>query len=102
MPDRRTREAVDDGYAEARRGTRGVHHLLGSALLHAFGAAVAPHARWHDAPVALVDAVADRLPHEMIGDREDFQPMPRQQVASLGAVALVGERALDVEVVAPT
>src|SRR5205085_4398917 len=101
MPDRRASEAVDDGHSEPSCRTGRVLHLLSGALLHAFGAAVAPDARRYDAPVPLVDTVAHRLPDEMVRDREDLQAVTRQQVASLIAVTAIRERALDVEVVAP-
>src|SRR5690348_18426883 len=101
MPDRRAGEAVHDGDAEPGGRARGVLHLLGRSLLDPFGPAVAPHARRDDGPMPLVDAVADRLPDEVISNREHLQAMASEQIAPAGTVAIVGEGALDVEVVAP-
>ena len=100
-PDRRAGETGDDLHSERRRGARGVLHLLRGALAHAFGLAVAPHVRWDDRLVALVDHVAHRLPDEMVADREHLEPVLREQVAAPLRVAVLLQRALDVEMVAP-
>jgi hypothetical protein len=51
--------------------------------------------------VAGVDAVADGLAHEVVADRPDVQAMAGEQLAPLATVVVVGERGVDVEVVAP-
>ena len=73
VPDRRAREAVHLLDAEPRRSARRVLHPLGGPRAHALRLAVAVDLRRQDRPVALVDAVADRLSDEMRADREHVQ-----------------------------
>jgi hypothetical protein len=51
--------------------------------------------------MAGVDVVQDGLTDEVIGDREQFQPMLFEQISLAGAVGIVGECLIDFEVVAP-
>jgi hypothetical protein len=51
--------------------------------------------------VALVDRVADRLADEVVADRPAAQAVALEQLALAPAVGGVGERLVDVEVVAP-
>ena len=51
--------------------------------------------------MARVDAVADRLSDEMRADRQDVQVVALQDLLPRPAVAVVLERLVDLEVVAP-
>ena len=51
--------------------------------------------------MALVDAVADRLSDEMRADREDVQVIALEDLLPRAAIRVVGERLVDLEVVAP-
>ena len=51
--------------------------------------------------MALVDPVADRLADEMSADRPDVEVVALEDLATRPAVGLVGERLVDLEVVAP-
>ena len=101
VPGRRAGEAGDRRHAEPRRGAGGVLELVGGALADALGVAVAPHVGRDDALVAGVDRIADRLADEVVADRPDVQAVALEQLAPLAAVGVVGERGVDVEVVAP-
>ena len=101
MPDRRAGEAGDDRHAERRGGARGVLHPLGGARAHALGIAVAPHLGRQDALVARVDRVAHRLADEVVADRPAPEAVALQQLAPAGGVVGLGQRAVDLEVVAP-
>jgi hypothetical protein len=94
-------EAVDGGHAEAAGRAGGGDHLVGGAAAHALGVAVAPHARGEDALVAAVHGVAHRLAHEVVAHRVHLEAVRGQAVAQPVAVVVLGERAPDVEVVAP-
>ena len=87
----------------AERGGRagGVLELLGGALAHALGVAVAPHVGRDGRLVARVDRVADRLAEQVVADRPHVQLVAFEQFAALAAVVRVVERLIDVEVVAP-
>jgi hypothetical protein len=68
----------------------------------ALSRAVAPQSRRQNVAVALVDrVVADRLADEMVGDREDLEVVFLQGLALAVDIAGLGERAVDLEVVAP-
>ena len=101
MPDRRAGEAGDDVDAELRGGAGGVLHLLGGALAHAFGVAVAPDLGREHGLVAGVDRVADGLADEVVADRPAAQPVALEQRSHAGRVSRVAQRLRDVEVVAP-
>jgi hypothetical protein len=117
VPDRAAREADDDGAGralrevvaddlgrrveEAPRGLDGVDHLGGGALADAVGRAVAPDALGEDGPVALVDRIADGLADEVVADGEGGEAVIGEELPLLGAVVVLLQRALDVEVVAP-
>ena len=88
-------------HAELRRGARGVLHPLGGARAHALRVAVAVDLGRQDRAVPLVDAVADRLADEVRADRPDVEPVALEELAVRAAVAVVGERLVDLEVVAP-
>ena len=51
--------------------------------------------------MAGVDRVADGLADEVVADRPDVEAVALEQLAPLAAVRVVGERGVDVEVVAP-
>src|SRR5690606_21271925 len=94
VPDRRTGEAVDHLETELRGGMAGADHLLGGALSDALGLAVAPDVVGQYGLVPFVDGVADRLPDEVIRDREEFEAVfGQQRLASLGVTGLVEEAA---------
>ena len=78
-----------------------VHHLLGGPLPDSLGLAVAPDVVGQNQLVPLIDQVANRLPDQVVGDCPDFQPILAQKVVASLAVVLVGERLLDIEVIAP-
>lgn len=81
VPHRRAGEAVDDSRECVARFETGLgikkgpgglgrgDHLARRALAHALGIAVAPHIGRQDGLVALVNEVAHRLSHEVIGNR---------------------------------
>ena len=48
-----------------------------------------------------IDPVTNRLAHEVVGDREGAQAVVAEQLPLAPHVAVVGERLLDLEVVAP-
>ena len=101
LPDRRAGEADDRVDAEACGEPCGVLHLLGGALAHALGVAVAPDALAEDALVARVDrVVADGLPGEVVRDRPDLEAVALEQREPVGDVVVVVP-APRVEVVAP-
>jgi hypothetical protein len=101
VPDRRAREAGHHLHAEPSRRTRGVLHLLGRSPADALGVAVPPHVLGQYRPVPLVDRVADRLPDEVCADRPAVEAVALEQLAPGAHVALVRERLVDLEVVAP-
>src|SRR5690606_28155053 len=102
VPDRRTRETVDDTQTQLGGGAAGEDHLLSGALPHAFWLAIAPHVLGQDRLVAFVDRVTYGLANEVIGDREQLQAMlVEQRRAFLGVTRLVDNTA-HVEVVTPT
>ena len=73
----------------------------GRALPDALGVPVAPDLRREDRLVAPVDRVADGLADEVAGDRLADEALRLEQLALRLAVARIGERGRDVEVVAP-
>ena len=101
MPDARAGEPVDHRHAELLGGAGGALHLLGGPFVHAGRIAVAPHVRWQDRLVPFVDAVADGLAHEVVGNGMHGKVMPLEGVALGGAVAALFEGTRHVEVVAP-
>ena len=87
---------------ELRRRPGGVLHLLGGALAYALRLAVAPDPGGQDVLVPLVDrVVADRLADQVVGDREDLEVVLGEGGPLAVDVRLVGERLVDLEVVAP-
>src|SRR3954447_10471311 len=101
VPDRRAREAVYLGDAEAGRGPRHVLHALGGPRAHARGIPVAPDFTGKDGLVAGIDGVADRLADEMGADGPAAQAVALEQLSVRRAVAVLGQGARHVEVVAP-
>ena len=101
MPDARTGKAVDDVDAEFLRSAGGVFHLFDGPLIDAGRIAVAPNIRRHNSLVPLVDDVEHRLPDQMSADRLALQIVLFEQFPFAVAVALVGERLIDLEVIAP-
>ena len=101
VPDRRAGEAVHLLHAE-RAGRAGrVLHPLGRALAHALGVAVAPDLRRQDVAVTVVDRIADGLADQVRAERPALEAVALEQVALGLHVAGVGERLVDLEVVAP-
>ena len=84
-----------------RRRPRRVLHPLGRALPDALRIAVAPDLRRQDPAVALVDRVADRLADEMRAEREAVQVVALEHLLDAADVVVLGERPVDLEVVAP-
>ena len=77
-------------------------HALGGALPHALRVAVAPDLGRQDALVAGVDReVAHALPDQVVADHVALQAVAVEQLALGGHVAVVGERLVDLEVIAP-
>src|SRR5581483_11554913 len=101
VPDRRAGEAVHLRDAELRGRARRVLHPLRGAPPHTLRLAVAVDLRRQDGAVALVDAVADALADEMRADRPHVEAVTLEQPAPPLRVAGVGERPVDLEVVAP-
>ena len=101
VPDRRAGEAVHLPDAEPRGGAGRVLHPLGRARANALLLAVAVDLGREDRLVARVDAVADRLSDEMRADRQHVQVVALQDLLPRPAVAVVLERLVDLEVVAP-
>ena len=63
--------------------------------------AVAPDVRRQDGLVPLVDVVQHRLADQVVADGEHLQVVLFQQLALLGAVVVLGQGLVDLEVVAP-
>src|SRR5271165_2681903 len=83
-------------------GPRGVGHLGGRALPDAFRLAVAPDTGGQDRLVADVDGViADGLADQVVRDGPALQVVLRQQLVPAGQVAVLAQRAADVEVISP-
>ena len=101
MPDRRAGEAVHLRDAELRRSPRRVLHPLGRPVVNTVRIAVTEHLGRQNRPVALVDAVADRLADEVRADRPHVQTVPLEERTLLLGVPAVGDRLVDLEVVAP-
>ena len=101
VPDRRAREAVHLRDAERGRGAGRVLQALGGALPDALGLAVAPDLGRKDRLVARVDRVADGLPDEVRAERPAAEPVALEELAPSLRVPVVGERLVDLEVVAP-
>ena len=101
MPDRGAGEAVHDRHTELCGGAGGVLHPLGGAGAHALGVAVPVHVGRQDRAVPGIDPVADRLADEMRTDRPDAEPVALEQLAPALGVRRVGDRLLDLEVIAP-
>src|SRR4029453_440171 len=78
-----------------------VLHPLGCALLDAGRLAVAPNLRGEDRLVARVDRIADRLADEVGAEREAVQVVALEHFLDAAAVVVLGECAVDLEVVAP-
>lgn len=102
VPDRGAGEADHGVDAEPGGRPRGVLHPLGGPLPYLLGVAVAPDRGGQDALVPLVDrVVADGLADQVVGDREDLQVVLRELLALAVEVVALGQRPVDLEVVAP-
>ena len=102
MPYRAAGEAVDNIDAKCLGGAARIDHLLGAALAHAVGVAIAPQAVWQDGAVAFINGrVCHTLTDQVIADREVLQAVLRQQVFARLDVAIVSQRFVDFKVVAP-
>ena len=101
LPDARPGEANDRIYAELPRDPRGQGELLRRTSAHSLGVPVAPDPGAHDGLVPKVDRiVADRLPLEMVGDREDPQVVTLEHVHATLQVLVVLRRTPDIQVLA--
>ena len=78
-----------------------VLHPLGGALPDALGIAVAPDLGREDRLVPCVDRVADGLADEVGADREAVQVVALEHLLDRAHVAVLRERPVDLEVVAP-
>jgi len=95
-------EAVDDLDAEEPGGARCVLHLLGAALPHPLGVAVAPQARGQDALMALINRVIGHtLAYQVAADGKTLQVVLLQQRPLLPDVLVVLQRLIYLEVVSP-
>jgi len=102
VPDRAAGEAVNHVDAEQLGGAGRVLHFLGAALAHAFGIAVAPQARREDGLVPLVNQrVGDALANQVRADGEALQPVLLQDVPTALGVAVLRQRLVYLEVIAP-
>ena len=111
VPHRGAAEAVDHGRRPTRgpgsrieqraRRSGGRDHLLSGPPADPLRLAVAPHVRRQDGPVALVDRVAHRLPHQVVRDRKAGQAMRLEQRPLVAQVLRRGNGLVHVEVVAP-
>ena len=101
MPDARSGEAVDDADAQLLGRPGGVLHLFDGAATDAVRLTVPPDMIRHDPFVPRVDIVEDALSDEVIGDRKQLQVVLLQEVAFTAAVGIVGDRLVDLEMVAP-
>ena len=101
MPDARAGEAVDDAHAQLLRRAGRVLQLLGGAAIDAGRIAVAPHVWRQNRLVPRVDRVEHGLADQVRADGVHLQVVALQQVAAVGAVAVVGQRLVDLEMVAP-
>ena len=100
-PDARAGEAVDHADAQLLRGPGGVDHVLGGPGVDLGRVAVAPNVRRQDRLVPRVDVVQHRLADQVVADGEHLQVVLFQQFAFLGAVVVLVEGLIDLEVVAP-
>jgi hypothetical protein len=101
VPDARTGKAVHLRDAEGCGGARGVLHPLGGPATDALRLAVAPHLGGEDRPVARVDRIAHGLADEVRAEGPASEAVPAEQLSALAEVGRVGERLVDLEVVAP-
>ena len=113
VPDAGPGEAVDDGregvaalaaglrVEEGAGGLGGEGEFLRGALAHALGIAVAPDVGRENGLVALVDAVADGLADEVVGNRVAGEAVVLEERPFVVDVFFGGDGGLDVEVVAP-
>src|SRR5690606_22947034 len=101
VPHARPGEPDDGVDAHLPRDARREPELLGRALAHPLGLAVAPHARADDRFVAEVDrVVAHGLAREVVRDRPHLEPAAVEQLAPLAHVRVVLRGTPHVEVLA--
>ena len=100
-PDRGAEEPVHLGDAKGGGRARRVFESARGTAAHAFRIAVTPDLGRQDAPVPLVDRIADGLADEVRAEREAPETVAFEQLAPAPHVGRVGERRSDVEVVAP-
>src|SRR6185295_6615153 len=86
---------------EPGSGAGRVLHPLRRARVDAVGLSVAPDLRRQDRAMPVVDRIADALTDEVGADRPAAEAVPLEQLALLTAVRVVGDGALDLEVIAP-
>ena len=101
MPDARAGEAVDDFDAQLLRRPGGVFHFFDCPRVDALRLAVAPDVRRQNRLVPAVDPVEHGLADRMGADGVHLQLVALQQIAAAGAIAVFGQRPVDVEMIAP-
>ena len=100
-PNRRAGEAAHDVRAQLLGEAEGRAQLLGGAVRHAVGPAVAPDVVGHQRFVAGVHGVGDRLADFVRSNDGDLQVVAGEEFEPAGGVAGLGEAELHFEVVAP-
>ena len=78
----------------------GVFHFLGGPGVHAGRIAVAPDVRRQDRLVPRIDRIQHGLADQVIAERKHLQAVPGQRLPLTVAVARIGHRLGDLEVVA--
>ena len=101
MPDAASHKSADDVDSQASGRPGGHLHFFDRSGSDPCRIAVPPHTGRENRLVALFNAVAHRLPHQMIGDGVAFQTVALENFVAGSAIALLLDRPDDVEVVAP-
>ncbi len=101
VPDARTGEAVDDAHSESLRRASGILHRLGCSMVDPFRIPVSPDLGRQYGAMPLINNVQHSLAHEVITDRKDLHVVLLQQFAFTLAVAVVGQRLVDFEMITP-
>ncbi len=100
-PDRGADEAVHLGHAKGCGRTRSVFEPARGTAAHAFRIAVTPDLGRQDAPVPLIDRIADGLADEVRAEREAPETLAFEQLPAGPPVARVGDGGSHIEVVSP-
>src|SRR5205823_1893642 len=92
VPDLGAGEAIDYLDPKLSRGAGGVFNLLGGALAHTLGVAIAPDVAGQNALVALVDdGITHGLAHHVVADGVAAEPVPVENVPARAHVGVVAE-----------